>query len=31
MREASGIADSSIADAVTLNTIEDLDELHRTL
>lgn len=29
MRSASGIADSSISDAVTLNKIEDLDELHR--
>jgi hypothetical protein len=31
MREASAIADSSIADAVTLNAVEDLDELHRRL
>ncbi len=29
MRGASGIADSSISDAVTLNKVEDLDELHR--
>jgi hypothetical protein len=27
MRNASGIADTTIADAVTLNTLEDLDEL----
>jgi hypothetical protein len=31
MREASAIADSSIANAVILNTVEDLDELHRRL
>jgi ABC-type sulfate transport system substrate-binding protein len=31
MRKASAIADSSIADAVTLNAVEDLDELHRRL
>lgn len=31
MREASKIADASIKDAVTLNTIEDLDELHKRL
>ncbi|MFY9738440.1 MAG: hypothetical protein WAK11_05230 [Candidatus Cybelea sp.] len=31
MREASTIADSSIADAVTLNALEDFDELHRRL
>jgi hypothetical protein len=31
MRDASAIADSAIADAVTLNTVEDLDELHRRL
>ncbi len=29
MRAASGITDSSIKDAVTLNAIEDLDEIHR--
>jgi hypothetical protein len=28
MRQASGIKDLSIADAVTLNTIEDLDDVH---
>jgi hypothetical protein len=28
MRSASGLADSSVKDAVTLNTLEDLDELH---
>jgi hypothetical protein len=31
MRAASGIKDASIKDAVTLNTIEDLDELHASL
>lgn len=31
MRSASGIEDAAIADAVTLNTIEDLDEVHREL
>jgi hypothetical protein len=31
MRESSAIAGSSIADAVTLNTVEDLDELHQRL
>ena len=29
MRKASGIPHEEIRDAVTLNTIEDLDELHR--
>ena len=29
MRSAAGIKDSSIKDAVTLNTVEDLDEIHR--
>jgi len=29
MRAASGIKDASIKDAVTLNAIEDLDEIHR--
>ena len=29
MRAASGIADVAIKDAVTLNAIEDLDEIHR--
>ncbi len=29
MRVASGIKDGGIKDAVTLNTIEDLDEIHR--
>ena len=28
MRAASGVTDASIKDAVTLNTLEDLDELH---
>lgn len=28
MRGASGIKDSSVMDAVTLNTIEDLDDVH---
>lgn len=28
MRDASGIKDATIKDAVTLNTIEDLDEIH---
>jgi hypothetical protein len=31
MRNASGVADTSISDAVTLNKLEDLDELHRQL
>ncbi|MFZ0681280.1 MAG: hypothetical protein WAM84_00205 [Candidatus Cybelea sp.] len=31
MRDASAIADAAIADAVTLNTVEDLDELYRRL
>lgn len=31
MRGASKIKDASIKDAVTLNTIEDLDEIHRQL
>lgn len=29
LRAASGIQDPSIKDAVTLNTVEDLDEVHR--
>jgi hypothetical protein len=29
MRDKSGIKDAGIKDAVTLNTIEDLDELYR--
>lgn len=29
MRKASGITDETIKDAVTLNTLEDLDELHK--
>jgi hypothetical protein len=29
MREASKIKDASVKDAVSLNTIEDLDEIHR--
>jgi hypothetical protein len=29
MRGASGIADASITDAVTLNKVEDLDEFHK--
>jgi hypothetical protein len=28
MRQASGIKDATITDAVTLNTIEDLDDVH---
>jgi hypothetical protein len=28
MRSAAGVKDASVKDAVTLNTIEDLDELH---
>jgi hypothetical protein len=28
MRDASGIKDATITDAVTLNTIEDLDDVH---
>jgi hypothetical protein len=31
MREGSNIKDASIKDAVTLNTIEDLDEIHRQI
>jgi hypothetical protein len=31
MRGASGLSDPSIADAVSLNTLEDLDALHRSL
>jgi hypothetical protein len=31
MREASKIKDASVKDAVSLNTIEDLDEIHRQL
>jgi hypothetical protein len=31
MRDASRIGDSAVGDAVTLNTIEDLDELHQHL
>jgi hypothetical protein len=31
MRTSSGIQDATIADAVTLNKCEDLDELHRQL
>jgi hypothetical protein len=31
MRAASGISDASIKDAVTLNAIEDLDEIHRQI
>jgi len=31
MREASGLNDASINDAVSLNTLEDLHALHRTL
>jgi hypothetical protein len=29
MRKASGVSDGQIKDAVTLNTLEDLDELHK--
>jgi hypothetical protein len=28
MRSASGLKDSSVKDAVRLNSVEDLDELH---
>jgi hypothetical protein len=31
MRSSSGISDGAVKDAVTLNTIEDLDEVHATL
>ena len=31
MRSASGVENADIADAVTLNTIEDLDEVHRAV
>jgi hypothetical protein len=31
MREASKIRDASVKDAVSLNTIDDLDEVHRQL
>ncbi len=31
MRESSKIKDASVADAVTLNTVEDLDEIHRQI
>jgi hypothetical protein len=31
MRKASGIGDASISDAVSLNTVEDLDALHQSL
>lgn len=31
MRKSCGLLDESIADAVTLNKLEDLDELHRQL
>jgi len=31
MREASKIRDASVKDAVMLNTVEDLDEVHRQL
>lgn len=31
MRKASGIGDATVSDAVTLNKLEDLDELHRQL
>lgn len=29
MRKASGLSDATISDAVTLNTLEDLDEIYR--
>lgn len=29
MRQASGLKDETIKDAVTLNTLEDLDDIHR--
>ena len=31
MRASSGIKDAVVKDAVTLNTVEDLDEIHRRL
>jgi hypothetical protein len=31
LRRASGIEDASVKDAVTLNTVEDLDEIHRAM
>jgi hypothetical protein len=31
MRSASGVANPDVVDAVTLNTIEDLDEVHRAV
>ncbi|MGH7706863.1 MAG: DUF5069 domain-containing protein [Vulcanimicrobiaceae bacterium] len=31
MRASSGIRDAGVKDAVTLNTLEDLDELHSTV
>jgi hypothetical protein len=31
MRGASGIGDASVRDAITLNTVEDLDEFHHRL
>ena len=31
MRSASGVANPDVADAVTLNTVEDLDEVHRAV
>jgi putative lipoic acid-binding regulatory protein len=31
MRHSSKIKDGSVADAVTLNTVEDLDEIHRQI
>ena len=31
MRAASGVTDASIKDAVTLNMLEDLDELHASV
>jgi hypothetical protein len=31
MRKASGVSDEHVTDAVTLNKLEDLDELHRQL
>jgi hypothetical protein len=31
MRSASGVSDANIKDAVTLNLLDDLDEVHRSL
>ncbi len=31
MRSASGVANADVADAVTLNMVDDLDEIHRAI